>query len=102
MAAGLAWRGYNRRMPEARASAAPAPAPRDDTLGRTFTRQGREFLRGQVPHGDNRGRVFTIAQPLAGRYRIERFFASGGMGLLLERIDLRTRAGVLLRSILHH
>jgi serine/threonine protein kinase len=89
-------------MPEARASAAPAAAPHDDTLGRTFTRQGREFLRGQVPRGDNRGRVFTIAQPLAGRYRIERFFASGGMGLLLEGIDLRTGANVLVKSILHY
>ena len=52
--------------------------------GQSITWQGRAFLKAAVPTGDNRGKTFTIAQPLAGRYRIVRFFASGGMGLLLE------------------
>src|SRR5438876_1095399 len=89
-------------MPEARHRATPAANAADDILGKPFARDGREFVRAQVPRGDNRGRPFTIAQPLAGRYRIERFFASGGMGLLLEGIDERTGAAVLIKSILHY
>lgn len=68
--------------------------------GESFTWQGRAFLRASVPSGDNRGRTFTIAQPLAGRYEVERFFASGGMGLVLEGRDLRTQGRVLIKSIL--
>ena len=78
-----------KAMPEARDSATPTAAGPEEILGKLFSRDGREFLRAQVPRGDNRGRPFTIAQPLAGRYRVERFFASGGMGLLLEGIDLQ-------------
>jgi len=75
----------------------------DDGLkGEPFAWAGRHFVRAEVPHGDNRGRIFTIAQPLAGRYRIIRFFASGGMGLLLEGLDLRTGTHVLIKSILHY
>src|SRR6516162_8059078 len=67
-----------------------------------FTWGGRNFIRAEVPHGDNRGRIFTIAQPLAQRYQIVRFFASGGMGLILEGLDLRTGTHVLIKSILHY
>src|SRR5262245_23769985 len=70
--------------------------------GESFARDGRQFVRAQVPEGDNRGRAFTIAQPLAGRYQVARFFASGGMGLLLEGVDLRTGTPVLIKSILHY
>lgn len=66
----------------------------------TFTWNDRPFLRAEVPQGDNRGKSFTIAQPLAGRYQIEGFFASGGMGLLLEGRDLRTTAHVLIKTTL--
>jgi serine/threonine protein kinase len=62
----------------------------------------RPFLRADVPYGDNRGKTFTIAQPLAGRYEILRFFASGGMGLLLEGLDLRTSARVIIKAILNY
>lgn len=89
-------------MPLAPGTKEPEETDRDTPLGQTFTREGREFLRGQVPRGDNRGRTFTIAQPLAGRYQIERFFASGGMGLLLEGVDRRTGTQVLIKSILHY
>src|SRR5436190_20359486 len=68
--------------------------------GTTFSWHGRAFLRAAVPGGDNRGRAFTIAQPLAGRYQIQRFFASGGMGLVLGGLDLRTESRVLVKSIL--
>lgn len=68
----------------------------------TFTWHDRPFLRAEVPHGDNRGKTFTIAQPLAGRYEILRFFASGGMGLLLEGLDLRTSGRVLIKAILNY
>jgi serine/threonine protein kinase len=67
-----------------------------------FSWGGRSFIRAEVPDGDNRGRVFTIAQPLAQRYQIVRFFASGGMGLILEGLDLRTGSHVLIKSILHY
>jgi serine/threonine protein kinase len=70
--------------------------------GRSLTWNGRSFLQAEVPAGDNRGRLFSVAQPLAGRYQILRFFASGGLGLLLEGLDLRTRARVLVKSILRY
>jgi serine/threonine protein kinase len=67
-----------------------------------FTHAGRPFVRGEVPTGDNRGRPFTVAQPLAGRYEIGGFFASGGTGLLLEGRDLRTGGRVLVKSVLRY
>ncbi len=67
-----------------------------------ITYRGRPFLRGEVPTGDNRGRPFTVAQPLAGRYEIVRFFASGGTGLLLEGRDLRTGGRVLVKCVLRY
>jgi serine/threonine protein kinase len=67
-----------------------------------ITWRGRPFLRADVPHGDNRGKAFTIAQPLAGRYEVVRFFASGGMGLVLEGLDLRTHSRVLIKAILNY
>src|SRR6516225_3502410 len=69
---------------------------------RVVTVGGRTFLRTEVPRGVNRGQPFTIAQPLAGRYDVRRFFASGGMGLLLEGQDRRTGARVLIKSILRY
>src|SRR6266542_227761 len=74
----------------------------DELSGQNFEHDGRTVLRAEVPRGDNRGQSFTIAQPLAGRYRVLRFFASGGMGLLLEGHDLRTGARVLINSILRY
>ncbi|MCI0641383.1 MAG: protein kinase [Gemmataceae bacterium] len=71
-------------------------------FGQPFTWKGRDFVRGEVPEGVNRGKPFTLAQPLAGRYRLVSFFASGGMGLLLEGEDLRTSARVLVKAILHY
>src|SRR5262249_43284073 len=70
--------------------------------GITVQVNGRTFLRTQVPRGVNRGQPFTIAQPLADRYQIRRFFASGGVGLLLEGQDRRTGAAVLIKSILRY
>jgi serine/threonine protein kinase len=78
------------------------PAVVDLDQGPLFRVGGRTFLRGEVPHGVNRGQRFTIAQPLAGRYDLRRFFASGGMGLLLEGQDRRTQARVLIKSILRY
>ncbi len=72
------------------------------TFGELFSWSGRTFLRAEVPRGDNRGQTFTIAQPLAGRYQVLDFFASGGMGLLLEGTDLRTETRVLIKSILRY
>jgi serine/threonine protein kinase len=76
-----------------------APA---ELAGRPLTWSGRTFLQAEVPAGDNRGRAFTVAQPLAGRYQVQRFFASGGLGLLLEGRDQRTGARVLIKSILRY
>jgi serine/threonine protein kinase len=69
---------------------------------RTLESGGRRFVCGEVPYGEQRGRPFAIAQPLAGRYKIERFFASGGTGLLLQGRDLRTGAAILTKSVLHY
>ncbi len=69
---------------------------------RVVTLGGRTYLRAAVPRGVNRGQPFTIAQPLAGRYEVRSFFASGGMGLLLAGRDRRTGAGVLIKSILRY
>ena len=62
----------------------------------------RPFLRAEVPSGDNRGKIFTVAQPLAQRYQIVNFFASGGFGLLLEGLDLRTQCRVLIKTNLFY
>jgi serine/threonine protein kinase len=79
------------------------PPPTTDALaGETFTWKGRTFLRAEVPRGDNRGKVFTVAQPLARRYQVAGFFASGGLGLLLEGVDLRTQGRVLIKSNLFY
>src|SRR6266852_7704467 len=67
-----------------------------------FTWNDRPFLRAEVPSGDNRGKIFTVAQPLAQRYQIVNFFASGGMGLLLEGLDLRTQCRVLIKTSLFY
>ena len=67
-----------------------------------FVWQTRPFVRAEVPVGDNRGKVFTVAQPLAQRYQIANFFASGGMGLLLEGLDLLTQCRVLIKTSLFY
>src|SRR5947199_10436062 len=67
-----------------------------------FTWHERSFLRAEVPSGDNRGKIFTVAQPLAQRYHIVDFFASGGMGLLLEGQDLRTNCRVIIKTNLFY
>src|ERR1051325_3252820 len=68
----------------------------------TFTWNNRPFVRAEVPSGDNRGKVFPVAQPLAQRYEIVNFFASGGMGLLLEGLDQRTQCRVLIKTNLFY
>ena len=67
-----------------------------------FTWHERSFVRATVPSGDNQGKVYTIAQPLAQRYQIVDFFASGGMGLLLKGLDLRTQCKVVIKSNLFY
>src|SRR5262249_13977775 len=54
---------------------ATEPTASDELHAQPFERDGRDFLRAEVPRGDNRGLPFTVAQPLAGRYRILRFFS---------------------------
>jgi serine/threonine protein kinase len=79
------------------------PAMLDSTLkSQPFTWNDRPFLRAEVPVGDNRGKVFTVAQPLAQRYEIVNFFKSGGMGLLLEGLDTRTQCRVLVKTTLFY
>src|SRR5438477_11156349 len=79
------------------------PSKHVSTLnGQPFTWNDRPFLRAEVPTGDNRGKIFTVAQPLAQRYQIVNFFASGGMGLLLEGLDVRTQCRVLIKTNLFY
>ncbi|HZZ77671.1 MAG TPA: protein kinase [Gemmataceae bacterium] len=68
----------------------------------SFIWHQRPYVRAEVPTGDNRGKVFTVAQPLAQRYEISNFFASGGMGLLLEGLDVRTQCRVLIKTNLFY
>lgn len=67
-----------------------------------FQYEGRTFIRGTVPRGDNQGLTFTIASHLAGRYEIKKFFASGGCGLLLQGRDLQTETDVLIKTTLRY
>src|SRR5260221_9041491 len=78
------------------------PKPVSALKSLSFTWKDRPFLRAEVPTGDNRGKIFTVAQPLAQRYQIVKFFASGGMGLLLEGQDLRTNCRVLIKCNLFY
>lgn len=71
-------------------------------LGAAFTYRGREFVRGVVPSGINQGMTFTVARRLAERYEVQKFFASGGCGLLLEGHDLRTGTSVLIKTTLRY
>src|SRR5262245_6285781 len=36
-----------------------------ELIGQSITWKGRNYLKAAVPGGDNRGKTFTIAQPLA-------------------------------------
>jgi serine/threonine protein kinase len=83
-------------------TASPLLPPSTDFATATIAVGERRFVRGEVPSGENRGLAFTVAQPLAGRYELQRFFASGGTGLLLEGRDLRTGAHVLIKSVLRY
>src|SRR4051812_1758621 len=74
----------------------------DRVASTTFTWKGRTFVRAVVPSGHNKGRPFTVAQPLAERYQIVRFFASGGVGMILEGRDLRTDGRVLIKANLNY
>jgi serine/threonine protein kinase len=67
-----------------------------------FEYQGRQFVRGTVPRGDNQGLPFTIASKLAGRYEVKKFFASGGCGLLMQGRDLQTETDVLIKTTLRY
>jgi serine/threonine protein kinase len=67
-----------------------------------FEYQGRTFVRGTVPRGDNKGLPFTIASRLAGRYEVKSFFASGGCGLLMQGRDLQTESDVLIKTTLRY
>ncbi len=79
------------------------PSKNTSTLNaQTFEWNKRPYVRAEVPSGDNRGKVFTVAQPLAERYEIVNFFASGGMGLLLEGLDQRTQCRVLIKTNLFY
>ena len=71
-------------------------------LGDSFAYRGRDFVRGVVPSGANQGMKFTIARRLAERYEVQKFFASGGCGLLLEGHDLRTGTNVLIKTTLRY
>jgi serine/threonine protein kinase len=67
---------------------------------RNLTLEGRPFVRALVPRGDNKGRTYTVADPIAGRYEVKRFFASGGCGLLLAGRDRETETEVLIKTTL--
>jgi serine/threonine protein kinase len=71
-------------------------------LGTPFTRSGRQFVRAPIPRGENQGLVGTVAQQLAGRYEPRRFHASSGRYLLLQGVDRRTTAPVLIKCLVRY
>ena len=64
--------------------------------------RGRVFVRAIVPRGLNEDLPYTVAQRIAGRYEVKRFFASGGFGLLLTARDLHTDTDVLIKTTLRY
>ncbi|MDB5387826.1 MAG: serine/threonine protein kinase [Planctomycetaceae bacterium] len=76
--------------------------PESSSIWTEFEYQGRPFVRGTVPRGDNQGLSFTIASRLAGRYEVKRFFASGGCGLIMQGRDLQTDTDVLIKTTLRY
>jgi serine/threonine-protein kinase len=67
----------------------PEPAPRLAAAARML-----QELDGEPPPIDRR-----LAEPLQGRYRVERFLAAGGMGSVWLARDLRTDATVAVKLL---
>jgi serine/threonine protein kinase len=71
-------------------------------LGTPFMRSGRQFVRTQIPQGENQGFVCTLAQQLANRYEPRQFHASTGRYLLVKGIDRKTTGPVLIKCLVRH
>ncbi|MEJ7591770.1 MAG: protein kinase [Planctomycetaceae bacterium] len=67
-----------------------------------FAFRNRDFVRGKIDSGQNRGKSFTVPEFIAERYKPTSYFASGGCGLLLKGKDIKTDAEVLIKSTLEY
>jgi serine/threonine protein kinase len=61
--------------------------------------RGRPFLRATLPEAPETLPTFTVAETIAGRYRVEGLFAVGAISVLMVALDLRTRRRVLIKAI---
>src|SRR4029450_931756 len=56
-------------------------------------------VQGPQPAGDHGGNAFAPGDIAAGRFRIVRLIARGGMGEVYEALDVELRAPVALKTI---
>src|SRR6185295_14283236 len=77
-------------------SGAELPGP--ETASAAHTAGGGEAGGGNAGAG-GQARALTQGELLAGRYRVERFLARGGMGEVYEAQDLELRIRVALKTI---
>jgi serine/threonine protein kinase len=70
--------------------------------GQVFTRGQRQFVRAVVNRGENQGLVFTVAQPVAGRYEPRSFHVSAGRHLYLRGVDQKLGLPVEIKCIVRH
>ncbi len=64
-----------------------------------FTRNDRSCVRIRLSDAQPPDAAFTVAQPIAGRYRVDDLFGAGTWGVLLRATDLHTRKSVLVKAL---
>jgi serine/threonine protein kinase len=72
---------------------------RSTTAWEPFSLRGRSFVRTTVRERGAPDFTFAIAQPLAGRYRVEDLFVAGETTVLLWAVDLRTHRPVAIKAL---
>jgi eukaryotic-like serine/threonine-protein kinase len=91
----------NRAMPQPPEPASPESATAGETLTAGLTAGSRPAAPVPLPVPPP-GRSFAPGDVAAGRYRIVRFLAQGGMGEVYEAEDLELRDPVALKTIAPH
>ncbi|MBV8270547.1 MAG: hypothetical protein JO252_29815 [Planctomycetaceae bacterium] len=75
-------------------------APRRLPIAREpFSVRGRDFVQVTLPDDETPGAVFSVAETIAGRYRVEDLLAVGRSSVLLRASDLRLRRGVVIKTL---
>ena len=71
----------------------------ETTAGRDAVSETKPGRLGQGPAGDAEGASFAPGEVVAGRYRVARFIARGGMGEVYEAVDRELSGRVALKTI---